>query len=88
MTTDDRIAPERLPRRTASAAMRAWVADPALSDDFMARTLDRRRAQREAADVATEAEAAAQARPRKGQRAADALRAFAAPSTTPPDDAA
>jgi hypothetical protein len=50
----------------------------------MARSLDQRRAQREAA---TDAAAAAPARPRKGQRAADALRAFGAPSTTPPDAA-
>lgn len=84
--TEDRIDPERYPRPTAAAAVRAWVADTGLPDDFV-RTLDRRRALREAAAYAA-AEAAAQARPRKGQRAADALRAFATHTDTQPDSAA
>ena len=86
--TDDRIDPARYPRPAAAAAVRAWVADTGLPVSFV-RTLDRRRALREAAAyAATEAEAAAQHRPRKGQRAADALRAFATHTATPPDDAA
>ena len=78
--TDDRIDPARYPRPAAAAAVRAWVADTGLPADFV-RTLDRRRALREAAAYAA-AEAAA--RPRKGQRAADALRAFATNTDNPP----
>lgn len=88
MTTDDRIDPARYPRPAAAAAVRAWVADTALPDGFVRTLGPGRRALREAAANVAAAEAAAQARPRKGQRAADALRAFATHTDTPPDDAA